>query len=206
MTKTFLVVVQSFKCHQSLSVLYQLAPEPGPWQLPHSLLSLRLRAVPACVRVVPGGCTDGAGVFPEDRADDCPVGWLQFVGPVHPCRLPVLPAETAEVWGSPAAAGVRQAADWTGLCGVLAVLPPRGLDVAPRTRCCCSLGARVSMVPLSPVTQPLQKCAQVHVVMPHVEAISVREEGALEPDLSLHSCNFWKKKICAYLCWSLSYL
>lgn len=65
--------VQSFQSHQSFSVHYQL-PEAGLWQLPCNLpLLLRLRAVPACVSVVPGGFTDGAGVAPEDGADDFPV-------------------------------------------------------------------------------------------------------------------------------------
>lgn len=189
--------------HRSFSVLNQLPySKPGPWQFPLSLLMLNLRAVPSCVCMVPGGCTDGASVVPEDRADHFPIVSLQLVGQVHLRWFPILPAEATKVWWS-LAVGVQQAAD-RRLCRAVAVLPLRGLDVAPGTCCCCP-GVHASLIVLLPVTQPLQQCAQVHIVMPHIEPISVREERALDIDVSLHSCQFWKK-YCADLCWGLSYL
>lgn len=196
---------QSFQGqHCFLSFLNQLPySKPGPWQFPLNLLMLNLRAVPSCVCMVPSGCTDGASVVPENRAHDFPVVCLQLVGPVHPCRFPILPAEATKVWWSPAAVGVQQAAD-RRLCRAVAVLPLSGLDVAPGTCCCCP-GTHASLIALLPVTQPLQQCAQVHVVMPHIKPIAIREEKALDIDVSLHSCQFWKK-YCTYVCWSLSYL
>lgn len=193
---------QSSPCVPSSASL----PELGPWCL--ASLPICLGTVPASVRVVPGGCTDGAGVVPEDGASYFPVVRLQLVWAVHPCSLSVLPAEATKVRGSPAAAGVRQAADWTGLRRVVVavVLILEGLDVAPRSLsssssscycwcwcwCCCCwwpLGTRVCALRAAPFAEPLQQCAQVHVVVPHVKALSVGEEATL--DSSLHWCHFW---------------
>lgn len=172
-------------------------PEPGAWQLPRRVLPLRLRAVAACVSLVPGGPADGAGVVPEDGADDFPVVRLKLVWPVHPCRLAVLLAEAAEVWRGPAGAAVRQAAHWVGPHRALAVLPPGGLDVAPRSGCgsgCCSPGSLgvSSGVPLTQIAQLLHDSAKVHVVMPHVKVVPVGQEGTLD---SLHCCRLFGEKL-----------
>lgn len=66
-------------------------------QLLPRVLALHQRAVAACVRVVPAGSTDGAGVAPEDGTQDAAVGCLQVVGAVNPRTLPVVLAEAAVV-------------------------------------------------------------------------------------------------------------
>lgn len=175
---------------QEYKIFYHLwtvgLPELRPRQLAVGLAPHH-RAVPACVRIVSGGTADGADVVPEDRADHSGIGRFQRVWTVNPRRLPVLLAEAAEVrvrWG-PTAAGVRHAADRWRVRGDPAHLPAIDVSVAawsPRGVlwcCCASLGG--IMVLWSPVMEPLQQRAQVHVVMPHVESPN--------PDLTLHFCH-----------------
>lgn len=154
-----------------------------------------LRTVPACVSVVPAGPADGAGVTPQDGAGHLTVVWFKCVGPIHARRLPVLPAEAAKVLRGPAAAArVRQtaAADWPSLWGRFPFLSIEwSLDVArlldgllPGLMC-------VSKLHRLPVAH--QERVQVHVVVPHIEALEV------------HSCllcgHFWKTRIVGVRLW-----
>lgn len=157
--------------------MHQRLPELGPRQHPRSVQPLR--TVPARVSVVPCGPADWTHVAPQDGTQHFPVVGSQRVWAVHPCRLPVLSAEAALVRGGPGGAAVRQAAGCAALlrnaplrCGLLLWLPG------------------TSVVHLTPVTHPLQQPAQVHVVLPHIEAVSVVEDRALDRDSSFHCGHF----------------
>lgn len=180
-------------CKHELISMFKYIPcllslEPGARHHPGRFSRVSLRAVAACVRLVPAGSTEGAGVVPEDGADHFPFVWFQPVRPVHRHRLSVLLTEAAASRGGPgAAAGVRLAAHWAGLRGVFTLPSPGGVSDEAPGGCCFLLGALgVCESPVIPgaVPQPLQHSAKVHVVMPHVEAALV---------LSLHCCHFWGK-------------
>lgn len=158
------------------------------------------------MRAVPGGLAGGTGVVPEDGADDLPLVGFQAVGPVHPGGLPVLLAEATVARGSPTAAAVREAGEAsyrTILRGVYAAPPRRGLDEAPRRRrgffcffrCAFEVPGGVRFI----VAQP-QQSAQVHVVVPHVEAVPGGRERALGQDLSLHRCHLLERISSQSLC------
>lgn len=157
-------------------------PELVGGQHPRSILSLRLRAILARVSAVSGGPADGTGVVSEDGAGDLPVVRPERVRAVDLPSLAVLLAEAAVICGAPAATGVREAADGARLCGALR------LDDAPRRR---GFLLRLLGVDLPPVAQPLQECAQVHVVVPHVKAVLAEDVRALDIHSCLHRGHFW---------------
>lgn len=156
------------------------SPELVGGQHPRSFLSPRLRAVLARVCAVSSGSADGTGVVSEDGTGDLPVARPERVRAVDPLGFPVLLAEAAVFCGAPAAAGVREAADRVGLCGAL-----RPDDA--------QLG-RWLLLGLLGVAQPLrtEERAQVHVVVPHVEAVEVCAPGIY---CFLHRGHFWKNNL-----------
>lgn len=144
-----------------------------------------LGTVPAGVGLVPGGLTDGASVPAEDRTQDLPVVVSERVGPEHPGGLSVLLAEAAVVCRSAAAAAAA------GAHGVFRV-PPRlgpGLDLRFLLHLWLPGASQVFLLLLllTPAAELFQQPAQVHVVVPHIEAV----RGL---DLHFSSCgHFWNK-------------
>lgn len=179
---------------------FQQLPEAASCRHPSSLL-LHLRAVPACVSVVAGGFTDGAGVVPQDGAENLPVIWFQLVRSVHIQSLPVLLAEVAVVRGGPAAAGVRPGTGCAGLRWVFGgfLSPNWSLHFTPESRLPHGWAPFVLVFYLTAAAHPLQHFAQIHVVMPHVETAPAGEDGALDIESSWHCGHFWGKSIWGYV-------
>ncbi|TNN88818.1 hypothetical protein EYF80_000695 [Liparis tanakae] len=84
-----------------------------------------LRTVPACVSDVPGGFTDGAGVVPEDGADDSPVVGFQSLVSERPERL-LTELVSVELWQ------LFRRVGWMCLHGAAAAASIFGSSVSPR--------------------------------------------------------------------------